>query len=98
MDLGCSVLWDADGLCELQLGDASFLLQDFHLQEMQDNLMVQVAVDDLDDWWAHVRASGVLERYSLRCTGPKGFGWGREVHLIDLAGVCWHFRGIACAE
>jgi hypothetical protein len=23
---------------------------------------------------------------------PTEFPWGREIHIIDLAGVCWHVR------
>ena len=92
-DLGFALNWEADGYAELQLGQAVFILQDFHNQTMQENLMMFVRVDDLDAWWAHVRASGVLERYSgVRAKEPTDYPWGqREVHLIDPAGVCWHF-------
>jgi uncharacterized glyoxalase superfamily protein PhnB len=92
-DLGFVVNWEAPGLAELQLGSAVFLLQDFHNQIMQDNLMMFVKVDDLDAWWQHLLASGVLDRYAgVRAKPPTDFPWGmREVHLIDPAGVCWHF-------
>ncbi len=92
-DLGFITNWEADGLAELQLGAAVFLLQDFHNQTMQENLMMFVAVDDLDALWQHVVASGVVERYAgVRANAPKAMPWGtREVHLIDPAGVCWHF-------
>jgi hypothetical protein len=35
------------------------------------------------------------QRPSARFSGfrlkpPTDFPWGREVHFIDLAGVCWH--------
>jgi hypothetical protein len=26
----------------------------------------------------------------FRLKPPTDFPWGREVHFIDLAGVCWH--------
>ena len=92
-DLGFTVNWETEGLAELQLGKAVFLLQDFHNQEMQSNLMMFANVEDLDAWWQHIQSSGVLERYQ-GVTGrePTEFPWGqREVHLIDPAGVCWHF-------
>jgi len=92
-DLGFVVRWQAEGLAELALGGAVFLLQDFHNREMQENLMMFVVVDDLDAWWRHIQASGVLERYpDVRAKEPTLFPWGqREVHLVDPAGVCWHF-------
>jgi uncharacterized glyoxalase superfamily protein PhnB len=60
---------------------------------MQENLMMFVSVDDLDGWWRHLQASKVLERYEgVRAKEPTLYPWGqREVHLIDPAGVCWHF-------
>jgi hypothetical protein len=36
------VNWEVEGLAEFQLGGATFLLQDFHNQEMQSNLMMFV--------------------------------------------------------
>lgn len=92
-DLGFAVNWEAEGLAELQLGEATFLLQDFHNQEMQDNLMMMVGVEDLDAWWARIRESGVASRYpGVRAKEPTEYPWGqREIHLVDPAGVCWHF-------
>jgi uncharacterized glyoxalase superfamily protein PhnB len=93
LDLGFSVNWEAKGYAELQLGAAVFILQDFHNQTVQENLMMLAKVDDLDAWWNHICASGVLGRYrGVRAKEPTEYPWGsREVHLIDPAGVCWHF-------
>ena len=92
-DLGFAVNWEAEGIAEFQLGGATFLLQDFHNQEMQSNLMMFVSVENLDDWWRRILASGVLSRYpGVRAKEPADYPWGqREVHLVDPAGVCWHF-------
>ena len=72
---------------------AVFLLQDFHNQVMQENLMMCAKVDDLDAWWQHICRCGVLDRYpGVRAKEPTQYPWGmREVHLIDPARVCWHF-------
>jgi hypothetical protein len=93
VDLGFAVNWEAPGLVELQLGAAVFLLQEFHNPVVQENVMLYAKVDDLDVFWSHVVASGVLERYpGVRGKAPTRYPWGaREVHLIDPAGVCWHF-------
>jgi uncharacterized glyoxalase superfamily protein PhnB len=92
-DVGFTLDWETEGLAQLSLGGATFLLQDYHNREMQENLMMFVLVDDLDAWWEHLQASGVLERYEgVRAKAPTLYPWGqREVHLIDPAGVCWHF-------
>jgi uncharacterized glyoxalase superfamily protein PhnB len=93
LDLGFSVNWEHGGYAELQLGSAVFILQDFDNPTMQENLMLLAKVDDLDAWWERIRGSGVLERYpGVRAKEPTVYSWGsREVHLIDPAGVCWHF-------
>lgn len=93
LDLGFDLDWEVEGYAQLSMGSVSFLLQDFHNKEMQENLMMLVSVEDLDDWWSHVRSSGVLDAYEgVRAKEPTVYPWGqREVHLIDPAGVCWHF-------
>ena len=91
-DLGFSVNWEIEGLAELTLGNAVFLLQDFENAEMQANLMMYATVDDLDQWWELLNKSGVLERYDVRAKEPTDYPWGvREIHMTDPAGVCWHF-------
>jgi uncharacterized glyoxalase superfamily protein PhnB len=94
-DLGVRVNWEAPGYAELQLGAAAFILQAIDHQVRQENFMVSVAVDDLDAWWQHILDSGVLERYAAaRARPPTDYPWGScEVHVIDVGGVCWHFRG-----
>lgn len=93
LDLGFEIRWEMEGLAEFTSGPVSFLLQDYHNQELQENLMMFVSVEDLDAWWQQVQDSGVLQRYEgVRVSGPKVFPWGqRELHLVDPAGVCWHF-------
>ncbi|HMN79191.1 MAG TPA: VOC family protein [Burkholderiaceae bacterium] len=91
-DLGFELRWEVPGLAELALGDVVFLLQDFHNQTMQDNLMMFVAVDDLDRWWQRIVDSGVLQYEGVRAKEPTDYPWGqREIHLVDPSGVCWHF-------
>ena len=92
-DLGFQENWANDELCELQRDDAIFYLQNFANLELQQNLMLQVAVDNLDVFHGHMIESGILDRYPMvRINGPKKFAWGlREVQVLDPAGVLWHF-------
>lgn len=93
IDLGFRENWSNGDVCELQMGAVRFLLQDYCNKELQENLMMYVTVDDLNAFWLHLKASGVLDRYEgVRAREPTLFPWGvTEVHLIDPAGVCWHF-------
>jgi len=91
--LGFKANWQAEGLVELQAGEAVFILQDFHNQEMQNNLMMYLTVEDLDEWY--LQAASVFDNYEgTNIKEPTEFPWGlREVHFIDPAGVCWHVAG-----
>ncbi len=93
--LGFTLNGQEEGLAELQSGETIFLLQDFHHQAMQENLMMILVVEDLDEWYAAVEADGLFARFEgASVHPPKEFPWGRrEIHFIDPAGVCWHVVG-----
>src|SRR3954468_6534615 len=91
--LGFDTLWQHDGLAGLRFGGAYFLLQDIDVPEWQKNQMITFEVTDLDAYWAEIEAKGLPGTFpgvSLR--PPTLFPWGREVHIIDPGGVCWHVR------
>ena len=90
-DLGFAELWENDGYAGFRSGEGQFILQRFDDQHFAENLMLRMNVDDLDAWWTAVSRKA-LDRScpSFRIKPPQDFPWGREVHFIDLAGVCWH--------
>ena len=92
-ELGFVENWGNDELCELQFGEARFLLQNYRNENMQQNYMVMVTVDDLDALHEHLQRLQLETRYpGVRFSAPEQRPWGqRELHLIDPAGVCWHF-------
>jgi hypothetical protein len=53
-------------------------------------------VDDLDLYWSEIEAKDLPGRFAgVRLRPPTDFAWGREVHIIDPGGVCWHVRQAA---
>lgn len=91
--LAAKELWASDGYVGFQWGAARFILQDFNEPAFANNLMLTVEVGDLDAWWSEVSVLRLVERFAgFRIKPPTEFPWGREVHFIDLAGVCWHVR------
>jgi hypothetical protein len=92
-ELGFDTVWQHDGLAGLRFGGAYFLLQDIDVPEWQKNQMITFEVDDLDAYWAEIAAKGLPDRFpGVRAGPPADFPWGREVHIIDPGGVCWHIR------
>lgn len=57
--------------------------------------LMSLTVEDLDAWYAQVKASGLFDLYeTAQINAPQNFPWGvREVHFTDPAGVCWHVAG-----
>jgi predicted enzyme related to lactoylglutathione lyase len=92
-DLGFETAWQHDGLAGLRFGGAYFMLQDINIPVWQENQMHVIEVDDLDAYWAEIDTLDLPGKYTgVRTKPPTDFPWGREVHLIDPSGVCWHFR------
>lgn len=95
-ELGFSEVWEDEGYAGFRSGDAEFILQRFDNREFASNFMVKIVVADLDAWWNEVSAKQLERTYpGFRIKPPTEFPWGREVHFIDLAGVCWHVEGAA---
>jgi catechol 2,3-dioxygenase-like lactoylglutathione lyase family enzyme len=92
-DLGFETVWRHDGLAGLRFGGAYFMLQDIDIPVWQENQMHVIEVDDLDIYWAEIDALDLPAKYaSVRLKPPTDYPWGREVHVVDPAGVCWHLR------
>ncbi len=90
-ELGFRELWSGEGYVGFQMGAARFILQDFNDTHFAENLMIRIEVPDLDLWWEKTAALDLGSRFEgVRLKPPTRFPWGREAHLIDLAGVCWH--------
>ena len=94
--LGFEALWRDGGLAGLRFDGAYFMLQDIDVPEWQKNQMITIEVDDLDLYWSELDAMGLPDRFAgVRLRPPTDFAWGREIHIIDPGGVCWHVRQAA---
>lgn len=92
-ELGFVKVWHESGLAGLRFGHAYFILQEIDVPEWQRNQMITVEVDDLDAYWSEIANKGLASKYQgVRVREPTDFPWGREVHVVDPAGVCWHVR------
>ena len=63
------------------------------MPEWQTNQMIAFEVADLDGYWAELEAKALTRTFAgARLRPPTDFPWGREVHIVDPGGVCWHVR------
>jgi hypothetical protein len=92
-ELGFRELWSDQGYVGFANGGARFILQDLDVPSLASNFMITIEVPDLDVWWAETDAKQLPDKHpGFKLRPPHVFPWGREVHFIDLAGVCWHVR------
>ena len=54
--------------------------------------MMQLMVDDLDAWWAHVDGLDLPGKFNVRPPrAPAMQPWGlRIAYVVDPSGVLWH--------
>ena len=77
----------------MRFGGAYFLLQDIDVPEWQQNQMITFEVDDLDGYQGELPVKDLESAFpGVKFREPSEFPWGRELHIIDLAGVGWHVR------
>jgi len=75
-----------------EAGSGGFILQRYFQKEWAENCMMQLMVDDLDAWWAHILSLDLPARFGVRAPkAPAVQPWGlRVAYLVDPCGVLWH--------
>jgi hypothetical protein len=90
-DIGFTMKSEGGGVAYFQFEQVSFLLQDFYVAQLADNLMMHLLVDDVDAWWNHINASGVVAKYGSKVSAIEQQPWRmRDFRVIDPSGVLWH--------
>jgi hypothetical protein len=90
-ELGFTINWEVDGVVGFQCDDSRFILQRYDVPEFAQNFMLSVKVSSIEEFRQNVLDKKLPEKYGIRISQIKQQPYGREVNVIDLAGVCWHF-------
>lgn len=90
-ELGFSVVWDAGDYVSFGKDGCRFILQRFDNVPFAQNFMVTVGVDNAEEFRQFVLDKGLPEKYGIRIGQVSQQPYGKEVNIIDIAGVCWHF-------
>lgn len=90
--LGFRKQLDASDIVIFGVGQGAFLLQRYYQKEWAENFMMQLMVDDLDAWWAHLESLDLPARFGVPAPRPPALQpWGlRIAYLVDPSGVLWH--------
>jgi catechol 2,3-dioxygenase-like lactoylglutathione lyase family enzyme len=86
--LGFEKVLDSD-VVVFRVGSSGFILSSF---DQAENFMMQLMVDDLEAWWAHIKTLDLETEFGVPTpSAPALQPWGlRIAYLVDPSGVLWH--------
>ena len=90
-ELGFNISWDASDYIGFENNGCKFILQKFNNKDFAENFMITVAVTNVDEFRKKVIEKQLPQKFGIRIGEVSDMPYGREVNIIDIAGVCWHF-------
>lgn len=90
-ELGFTINWDAGDYIGFEKDGCKFILQRFDNNEFAQNFMISVRVNNVEDFWKSSIEKNLTAKYGVKIGQPTKQPYGKEVNIIDIAGVCWHF-------
>jgi len=90
-DLGFNLAWDEGAYAGFEKDGCRFILQHYFEPGFAENFMLTVRVSNVAEFRQQVLDKKLPEKYGIRIGEPSQQPYGKEVNLIDIAGVCWHF-------
>lgn len=90
-ELGFNISWDSGDYVGFERDGCRFILQKYDNQAFAENLMINIKISNAEEFWRSVVEKKLPEKFGIRITKPKQQPYGKEVNVIDIAGVCWHF-------
>ena len=91
LELGFKINWDAGDYIGFQKDECRFILQQYDEKAFAENFMLSVKVDDLSAFREELIEKQLPQRFGIRISEIMQQPYGKEVNIIDIAGVCWHF-------
>lgn len=91
VELGFKLNWSDSNYAGFGSGPCKFILQRYDNDSFAQNFMLTVAVPNAEEFRKMVIDKKLPERFSIRIGEVSQQPYGKEVNIIDIAGVCWHF-------
>ena len=90
-ELGFTINWDSGDYIGFERDGCKFILQKFDNTDFAQNFMLSVGVSNVEEFRKTVIEKKLPEKFGIRIGQPTVELYGKEVNIIDIAGVCWHF-------
>ena len=89
--IGFDITWDQGDYVGFGKDGCIFILQKYDDKHFAENLMLTVKVSSAEEFYNLMIEKQIPEKFGVRISKPMQQPYGKEVNLIDMAGVCWHF-------
>jgi hypothetical protein len=90
-ELGFKIAWDAGDYIGFEKDGCKFILQKYDKKDFAENFMISVGISNAQEFWNEVNEKQLPQKFGIRLGEPIKQPYGKEVNIIDVAGVCWHF-------
>ena len=91
IELGFAIRWETGDYVGFGNNGCQFILQRFDKRDFAENFMMTVGVHSADEFRKEVLEKNLPGRFGIRIGETRDMPYGKEVNIIDNAGVCWHF-------
>ena len=91
IELGFNLSFETGGMAGFERDGCRFILQHYDAPGFAENFMITVRVDNANEFRSHVIDNKLPEKFGIRIGEVTQQPYGKEVNIIDIAGVCWHF-------
>ena len=91
IELGFAISWDAGDYTGFEKDGCKFILQKYDNKGFAENFMLSVGIPDAQQFWNEVNEKQLPQKFGIKINKPIQQPYGKEVNIIDMAGVCWHF-------
>lgn len=91
LELGFDISFEAPGYTGFEKDGCRFILQHYDVPGFAENFMLTVRVESANEFRNYVIDKGLPEKFGIRIGQVTQQPYGKEVNIIDVAGVCWHF-------
>ncbi|NOT76941.1 MAG: hypothetical protein HOP08_18615 [Cyclobacteriaceae bacterium] len=91
VELGFDIAWDQGDFVGYERDGCGFILQKYDSKEFAENLMLTVRIDNVEEFRNGVLEKKLTEKFGISISKITQQPYGKEVNVIDIAGVCWHF-------
>jgi hypothetical protein len=91
IELGFTLSWDGVDYAGLTRDGCSFILQKYDNKAFADNLMISINLTDVAAFEREITSKDLSKRFNVKIGSITQQPYGKELNIIDAAGVCWHF-------